>query len=244
MRESIYEGSRIRGNMIPDLLTSQLRDPDGAASTGVRVVRIAVHGSLRGRGLGSHLLDQIHDESADADWVGTGYGATPRLIRFWRRNGYQTVHLSTTRNDTSGEHSAIMLHPISNRGKTLTTRHTTAFRDRVRESLSDSLREVDPEIVRNALSACGAQPELSISARGWRSVVAASYGPGAYEADPGPFRDLAMAALLTDTDLTATEERLLIGKLLQGKLWNVVATNLEFESIGRASVRLGQHTPS
>ncbi len=239
MQESIYEGSRITGNMIPDLLTSQLRNPDGAAPTGVRVVRIAVHGSVRCRGLGSHLLGQIHTESADTDWVGTGYGATPRLIRFWRRNGYQTIHLSTTRNDASGEHSAIMLHPMSDRGEALTTRHTRAFRERIRESLSDALREVDPEIVRNALAACEAPPAVSIEARGWRAVVAASYGPGTYEADPGPFRDLAVAALLTDTDLTAADERLLIAKILQGRPWSVVAVNLGFESTGRCKRALG-----
>ena len=33
------------------------------------------------------------------DYLGVGYGATPRLVEFWTDCGYRTVHLSTTRND-------------------------------------------------------------------------------------------------------------------------------------------------
>jgi len=59
----------------------------------------------------------------------------PRLLRFWRRAGYRTVHLSTSRNDASGEHSAIMLRPTGEDGpgSRLLDRHAAAFRDRERD---------------------------------------------------------------------------------------------------------------
>ncbi|PSQ01808.1 tRNA(Met) cytidine acetyltransferase, partial [Halobacteriales archaeon QS_5_70_17] len=110
--EAVYREGRVRGNMLPDLMTGQLRDPRGAAPVGRRVVRIATHPSVRSRGLGSRLLGEVHAEFADdVDWFGTSYGATPRLLRFWRSNGYRAIHLSATRNDASGEHSAAMLRP-------------------------------------------------------------------------------------------------------------------------------------
>jgi tRNA(Met) cytidine acetyltransferase len=114
LRAHMYEGGRVRGNMIPDVLTSQLRDEDAGVPEGLRVLRIATHHAVRSRGFGSRLLAEVREEFADAvDWLGTGYGATPELLRFWRANGYSAVHLSTTRNDASGEYSAVMLAPTS-----------------------------------------------------------------------------------------------------------------------------------
>ncbi|ESS10522.1 MAG: putative P-loop ATPase fused to an acetyltransferase [uncultured archaeon A07HR60] len=238
-RDAIYEGSRIRGNMIPDLLTSQLRDPDGAAPSGTRVVRIAVHGAVRGRGLGSTLLDRIHADASDSDWVGTGFGATPRLVRFWQQNGYQTVHLSTTRNDASGEHSAIMLFPLSDAGVALTNRHARAFSDRIRDTLSDALRNVEPDVVREVIAAAADHRGVTLSDREWRSVVAAADGPGTYEADPGPFRELAVAAMAGNVDLDVDGERLLVQKVLQGHRWETVADTLGYSSTGAAKRALG-----
>ncbi|MFW5974115.1 MAG: tRNA(Met) cytidine acetyltransferase TmcA, partial [Natrialbaceae archaeon] len=40
-RASMYEGQRVRGNMLPDVLTSQLRDEAAAEPVGYRVMRIA-----------------------------------------------------------------------------------------------------------------------------------------------------------------------------------------------------------
>ncbi|MFW5977771.1 MAG: tRNA(Met) cytidine acetyltransferase TmcA, partial [Halohasta sp.] len=41
LRAAIYEGQRVRGNMLPDVLTSQLRDEAAAEPVGYRVMRIA-----------------------------------------------------------------------------------------------------------------------------------------------------------------------------------------------------------
>ena len=83
LRASMYEGQRVRGNMLPDVLTSQLRDEAAAEPVGYRVMRIATHQAARSRGLGSQLLGECHTEFADrVDWFGVGFGATPRLIDF------------------------------------------------------------------------------------------------------------------------------------------------------------------
>lgn len=248
-RTAMYEGSRVRGNMIPDVLTSQLRDPDAGEQVGLRTVRIATHHAVRDEGLGEHLLDCIHDEfggrdaddSTDSvDWFGVGYGATPQLLRFWRRAGYRTVHLSTTRNDASGEYSAVMLRPSSEAGAELHGRHARFFRDRIRDVLSDALRDVDPDVVRGALAACDAEPAIDLTAQDWRVVVGASFGPGMYDAAPGGFRDLALAHLLErDADLSVAAERLLVAKVLQGAHWDDVADELDYVSTGTCMRALG-----
>ncbi|WP_049983522.1 tRNA(Met) cytidine acetyltransferase TmcA [Halorubrum sp. BV1] len=271
-RSEMYEGERVRGNMVPDLLTSQLRDEAAAEPRGIRTVRIATHAALRDEGFGSRLLSEIHAEfgstggafegtdagvestdaefgSTDAagdgvDYFSVGYGATPRLLRFWRRAGYRTVHLSTVRNDTSGEHSAVMLRPAGEAGAALLDRHADAFRDRERDGLSDAHREVDADVIRGALRACAAPVPIDLTDAEWRSVVGASFGPGTYDTAPGAFRDLALAALIEgdgadDAALDDREERLLVQKVLQGRKAASVADDLGFVSTAACMRALG-----
>jgi tRNA(Met) cytidine acetyltransferase len=239
-RRAMYEGERVRGNMVPDVLTSQLRDEEAAEPRGLRTVRIATHPAVRDGGFGSRLLDEVHAEfGAEVNYFSVGYGATPRLLRFWDRAGYRVVHLSTSRNDASGEHSAIMLRPETEAGRDLLARHAVAFRDRERDGLSDAHRDVDPDVVAGALRACSASAPLDLTETEWRSVVGASFGPGMYDSAPGAFRDLAMATLIEGSDLDGREERLLVRKVLQGRPWESVADELGFVSTSACMRALG-----
>ncbi|WP_331233554.1 tRNA(Met) cytidine acetyltransferase TmcA [Natronorarus salvus] len=225
-RERLSGGERIRGNMIPDLLTSQLRDPDAGAPVGVRIVRVATHHAVRSRGLGSHLLGRIEAEvGPDVDWLGTGFGATPALLSFWHGNGYRSVHLSTTRNDASGEHSVVLLRPTDEAGRALSEYHGTWFADRIEGMLTDALREVDPDVVRVVLRATEAETTPSLCDRDRRLVESAAAGFATLEVDPSPFRRLALTHLLDPTDgaITAREERVLVSRVLQAHSWEEVA---------------------
>jgi len=241
-REEMYSGGRILGNMLPDVLTSQLRDEDAAIPVGWRVMRIATHHAARSRGFGSRLLSEIRGEiEADLDWFGVGYGATPELLDFWDENGFDTVHVSTTRNDTSGEYSAIMLDPLSAAGERVHDHHTDWFARRFPGVLGDALRDLDPDIARACLRAADATPTLDLTDHEWRTVVGASAGPGLYAVDPAPFRALTAYHLAAgDLDLlSAREERLLVLKLLQTQPWDEVADLLDFHSTGQCMRALG-----
>ncbi|MFA1611538.1 tRNA(Met) cytidine acetyltransferase TmcA [Halobellus rubicundus] len=241
-RSAMYEGERVRGNMLPDVFTSQLRDEAAGVPVGYRVVRIATHHAARSRGLGSRLLDEIRAEfDGAADYLGVGYGATPELCSFWERNGFETVHLSTTRNESSGEYSALMLDPLSEAGRKLRDRHARWFRGRAPGILADQLRDADPDVVRAALASCPPPEEPpTLSDREWRVVVGAAAGPGQYATAPDAFRRLAFAALVgapaggdsggEEVGLTPREERLLVRKVLQTRPWGDVADELGFVS--------------
>ena len=242
LRTEMYEGARIRGNMLPDVLTSQLRDLDAGTPVGYRVLRIATHHAVRSTGFGSRLLAECHAEFDDAvDWFGVGYGATPRLVRFWERNGYRTVHCSTTRNATSGEYSAIMLRPTSPAGRDLHDRHAHRFRARMRDGLSDALDDLAPDVARAVLRATEGSPDPDLTDHEWRVVAAAAFGPGLYDAAPGAFRDLAMASLLDpDGSLDDRQERLLVRKPLQAGDWEAVADDLDYVSTRQCMRALGE----
>ncbi|WP_101298205.1 tRNA(Met) cytidine acetyltransferase TmcA [Halegenticoccus soli] len=246
-RRSMYDGARVRGNMLPDVLTSQLRDEDAGIPVGYRVMRIATHHAVRSEGLGSRLLAEVRAEvegenPARTDWLGVGYGATPELVSFWERNGYRTVHLSTTRNETSGEYSALMLLPLSGAGRDLRDRHARWFTERAAGVLSDPLRDLDPDVARAALRAAGDAVAPELTEREWRIAVGASYGPGLYTTAPEAFRTLALAHLTAPdggAELTAREERLLVRKVLQAHPWPAVADELGFVSAGQCMRALG-----
>jgi len=265
-RTAMYGGERVRGNMLPDVLTSQLRDPDAAAPTGLRVMRIATHDAVRRRGLGSRLLDEVAaDLDGDVDYLGTSFGATPELVDFWAANGYRTVHLATSRNDASGEHSALMVRPVTDEGRAFARRHARWFRERIGGVLPDALSDLDPDVVRAALAACDADGAAVVDCSDyeWRLVVAAAHGSGLADTAPRPVGRLALAHLLnrgrvdadrgqvsTDrtadgvsrerSDLSAAEERLLVRKVLQAREWESVAAELEYVSTTECMRALGR----
>jgi len=257
-RAAMYDGERIRGHMLPDVFTSQLRDERAAVPVGARVLRIATHPAARRRGLGSRLLARLRTEATDGlpewadaptptdtsdrpglDWLGVGYGATPGLLRFWGSCGYRTVHLATTRNDRSGEYSALMLDPISEAGQELHDRTARRFGRRIGDVLGDALDDADVDVVRSALRETDAKaaPPLSCTDWEWRVLADAAYGPGLADVAPGPFRALAVRHLIDPLDPAALgddAERLLVRKALQAWPWDDVAEDLGYHSTGNA----------
>jgi tRNA(Met) cytidine acetyltransferase len=234
-RARMYEGERVRGNMIPDVLTSQLRDEDAARPVGWRVLRIATHPAVRSRGLGSQLLTEIRAEMRDSvDWLGVGYGVTPELVSFWAENDFRGVHLSTTRNDRSGEHSAVMLDPLSPEGDDLCARHTDWFLQRLPGMLADALAEVDPDVVRATLRSVDGAVECSLSEWEWRVAAGVTTGMAILETTPRPIARLALKHLVDPVApdaLTPRQERLLVAKALQHRPWDAVAESLGYQSV-------------
>jgi len=48
-------------------------------------------------------------------YLGTSFGYTDILLKFWKKNGFQPVYLRQTVNDVTSEHSGIMLKALENR---------------------------------------------------------------------------------------------------------------------------------
>ncbi len=255
-RQELYEGGRIRGHMIPDLLTSQLRDEHAGTPTGARIVRIATHPALRSQGVGSRLLALLREETQQGipewsahtdqlDWLGVGFGATPRLVSFWRSNGYQTLYLSATRNERSGLHSAIMLAPLTESGQALATRVSRRFLRQLPAACPRTFATVDPAVLRNVLA--GIDPAtlspLSLSDWEWDVVGGVAYGPGLFDVAPRPFVQLVCRYLIETPPgagpLAPETERLLIQRVLQGHTWETVRQALGHRSVSHTKRALG-----
>jgi len=244
-RARMYEGERVRGNMLPDVLTSQLRDEAAGRPTGWRGLRVATHAAARSRGLGSRLLAEVRAEARERglDYLGVGFGATPELVDFWAANGFHTVHLSTTRNDRSGEYSALMADPLTEAGRRLVDRHTDWFLRRVGGVLADPVDDADPAVVRAVLRATDGTPAVDLADAEWRTVVGAAEGAAIYDTAPRPFRRLALRHLVAPAEPNALDERaerLLVRKVLQARPWEEVASALDYESTAECKRALGR----
>lgn len=61
------------------------------------------------------LLPLTDVQAPRLDWLGTSFGLTGGLHRFWRRCGMRLLYLRQTKNDLTGEHSAIMVRALPKR---------------------------------------------------------------------------------------------------------------------------------
>jgi len=104
-------GQRPRGRALADFLICHCGRPEAGRLKMWRSVRTAVHPQLRRRGLVRRLVEHEHALHADADLIGTLFGATPDLIRMRRALGYEVVRLGFSRSARSGMPSVLMVRP-------------------------------------------------------------------------------------------------------------------------------------
>lgn len=222
-RKRLFAGESIRGHMIPDLLTTQLRDVDAGALRGQRFLRIATHDAVRSRGLGSSLIEHIHTEFEEVvDWFGAAFGATPQLLSFWIENGYRLVHQGTTRNPRSGEHSAVLLRPASPSGSALIERHERRLIERLPGQFPDTLDDLDPALVEATARAIRSPIDVDLPEWQWAVIKAAGRGPGQVATAPAAFNRLALAGLQADlgAELSEDQRHLLVRRAIQARpLW-------------------------
>jgi len=234
--EKLLRGEKIAGNIIPDRLLKHLRIREFGYMKGWRVVRIATHPEVQGRGIGSRLLEELYKESIERgyDWLGSGFGVNEQLLRFWFKNGFQALHLSPDRNPVSGEYTTLVLKPISERAERAVNVGVREFKFKLLKSLYDTYRDLETEIAIMMLD----QPPPGIIP-GYKPVFTPiqadrlwvyNWGPMTYEAANDIIEVLAEAYWMQSPEerppLEGWARRILVAKVLQGKSWEAVAEEL------------------
>ncbi|ADV64558.1 tRNA(Met) cytidine acetyltransferase TmcA [Desulfurococcus mucosus] len=226
----LLKGSKIPGNIIPDRFLKHLRYMDFAKTTGWRIVRIATHPAVQGKGIGSWVLGKIKEEAAELglDWVGSGFGVNEQLLRFWVKNGYVPVHISPDRNPVSGEYTVLVIQPISEVALKLVEKARGEFKLKMLNSIPVNYREMEPEI---ALMFLDSEPYVYREKplhlftpvtldRLWTYCQ----GPMTFEAAADIMFKLARIHWLISPEsrpkLTRLQEVVLLAKALQGLTWD------------------------
>lgn len=115
LAEQIWLGRRRpKGQLLPQTLLTHAGYRQAGSFRYARIMRIAVHPSRQGQGLGQQLLQQaeIWAREQRIDFIGAAFGATPTLLHFWQQQTYQAVRLGLSRDAASGCHSIILLKAI------------------------------------------------------------------------------------------------------------------------------------
>lgn len=139
------EGFRPKGQVIPDLIIKHCYNTDFPRLRGLRIVRIAVHPSIVGKGVGSFALSELEKWAGDRgfDWLGTVFGVNYELLNFWLKNAFLPVYISPKRNEISGEYSVLCLKDISKKSGIEVAELNFEFIIRLVELLSDELRDLN-----------------------------------------------------------------------------------------------------
>jgi tRNA(Met) cytidine acetyltransferase len=234
--DKLLRGEKIAGNIIPDRLLKHARILDFGRMKGWRVVRIATHPEVQGRGIGSRLLEELYVESVERgyDWLGSGFGVNEQLLRFWFKNGFTALHLSPDRNPVSGEYTTLVLKPISEAARRATVAAAREFKLKLLKSLYDTYRGLETEVAIMMLDEDppgiipGYKPRLTPIQLDRLWVY--NWGPMTYEAATDILRELAEAYWLQHPrerpPLEGWARWILVSKVLQGKSWEEVAEEL------------------
>jgi N-acetyltransferase 10 len=92
-----------------DASDSDNDDDDGSekGQKGIRAEKLAPRKELP-----PLLLPLTEVEAPRLDWIGTSFGLTLNLHKFWSRAGMQMLYLRQTKNELTGEHSSIMIRAL------------------------------------------------------------------------------------------------------------------------------------
>merc|ERR1719430_1773259 len=99
------------------------------------------------------LLLELGERPPEAlHYLGTSFGLTPSLLRFWKKAGYVPTYLRQTKNDLTGEHTTIMLKLLdTTNDSTWLTAFWVDFRRRLVNLLGYSLAAIPPSLALSLL---------------------------------------------------------------------------------------------
>ena len=236
---AIVDGRRRpRGHLLPESLGVHFGLEAGPTARHARIVRIAVHPTVRCRGLGSSLVSFILESSLGQglDSVGTTFGATPALTRFWGHAGLQPLRLGVRRGTASGGHALLMLKGLSASGIDLAQSASEVFARNFRCQLADTLTLVPTEVVLEILGQCAMAPAMPDTWQ-WRDAAAFAFVGRSYEDVVGSLETIVwwvLASQQRPVKLSATGCALLVARVLQKRSWATCATLCK--APGRAGV--------
>ncbi|MEM1859969.1 MAG: GNAT family N-acetyltransferase, partial [Metallosphaera sp.] len=147
--KSIAQGEENLGHLIPHRLVKYWRLFEFGELRGWRVMRIAVAPALQGRGIGSKLLREIEikGEGESIDWIGSSFLASYNVIKFWAKNGYIPVHVSTKKNESLGGYSVIVVKPFSSAAREMVSRVSLLLKDKLLRTSHQVYFNLDPRIL-------------------------------------------------------------------------------------------------
>lgn len=143
---------RPRGHLAPTLIANHLGLHQAGVEKCLRIMRIAVHPDIQGRGVGQQMIGHLVRSNIDFDYLATSFGATHELIDFWCSNDFVSVHLGHQRDQSSGCHSLLMCRALNENSHDWIAQGNLHFDSSLRYLLSTTYASLEPSIVRSLIA--------------------------------------------------------------------------------------------
>ncbi|MBA4501714.1 tRNA(Met) cytidine acetyltransferase TmcA [Marinobacterium marinum] len=148
LAQSVWQGRRRpRGHLLPQTLIAQEGWLEAAPWRALRIVRIAVHPSMRERGIGRRVLQSIEQEARaeGVDYLGASFAASEALLGFWQRSGFCPVRLGEQRDPVAGTHALLVLKALTARVEDWLPQAQCWYRRSVLQRVPGTLRDLEAE---------------------------------------------------------------------------------------------------
>jgi len=122
LSQAIYAGERrLKGHLLPQSLLAHAGLVDAGTLSYQRIIRLAVHPALQGRGLGHAFVEHIAStaQQNNIDLIGASFASSIELIRFWSDSDFHVLRLGLHHDEVSGSHAMMMLKGLSPAGQQL-----------------------------------------------------------------------------------------------------------------------------
>jgi len=235
LADAIFNGERRpRGHLIPQSLVTHMGIRQAASLRCARVMRIAVHPVLQHQGLGTLFIRYVKNsvERDGFDLLGTSFGATPELLRFWKALDMLPVRVGFRRDIASGEHSVMMLLPLgqeNSEGHAVVREAREKFCTDLPHWLSDGLNDMESSMVLELLQGMEYQVDgkdkKTLSHSDLQMLEGFVSGARSYEdCSAGLWRFLLSILSSTGDLLQDLERSALVAKVIQKRPWEEVVT--------------------
>ena len=140
---------RLRDQFLPQSLLTHCGIKNSFNYSYQRVMRIAIHPQLQAKGLGKIFLQHIehHVEQHGTDFIGASFGANPALVNFWQQSGFSIARIGFTKDKASGEHSCLVIKPLTTNAVALHKIITPQFYQQFSYWLTDEFRHLPAKLI-------------------------------------------------------------------------------------------------
>ncbi|MFX0051469.1 MAG: GNAT family N-acetyltransferase [Candidatus Hermodarchaeota archaeon] len=219
----VASGRFIEGNLIPSVAIRHF-SKDFAKLNGLRIVRIASHPSLIDKGLGRQAIELQIKRYSSYDWIGVSFGTTVKLIKFWTKFGFKSVHIRPIKTPETGEWNIVVIFPFSPSATRIINEASSDFLLQFISLLKQSLHSMKPELVSHIIRSCVPIPnyEVKITASGKYRLKNYLKGNLNFLLAVDVMYELVMKYFVShafNVKLSPSQEVLIIARILQGRTW-------------------------
>ncbi len=216
------QGEFIEGNLIPGIAIRQF-SRKFAKLKGMRIVRIASHPDFRNKGLGRMAVERIIKNYHSLDWIGVSFGATEKLVKFWKKFGFKVVQIRPIKTPETSEWNVVLIKPLSDQAKVVVEQASSDFFFQFVHLLKQSLFDLKPELALLIIQSCISTSDYTtrISKSGYYRLRKYIEGNINFLLVVDVLYELTITyfAKPLDIKLSTSQKLLLISRILQGRTW-------------------------